>query len=571
MDIQKQIEELRSLLSYHNGLYYNNDEPEISDFEYDALMNQLKELEAAHPELITADSPTQRVGGAASLKFSAVTHSVPMESLQDIFSPEEMEGFMLKINAEYGQLEYVLEPKIDGLSVALEYRHGRFVRGSTRGNGLVGEDVSENLQTIASIPRELPVKLPYLEVRGEVYMPMQNFIELVEAQELRGEKTAKNPRNAAAGALRQKDAAVTASRKLDIFVFNIQAIEGRELQTHSESLSFLEELGFKVTPDRAVLTEPHKIMEGIQSLGEKRGTLGFDIDGAVVKVNSLAIREELGSTSKFPRWAAAFKYPPEEKETTLLDIEINVGRTGVLTPTGIFEPVQLAGTTVSRATLHNADFIAEKDVRIGDRVILRKAGEIIPEVVSVVEHAAASAPYEYPKACPSCGAETIREEGEAAIRCQNPECPAQLLRNIIHFASRNAMDIEGLGEAVAKQLVESGLVSSPADIYSLNEEALASLERMGSKSAQNLLAAIEKSKQNDFYRLIYALGIRNIGEKAAKLLCENIHSIEGFFEAKIEDVTAIEGFGQVMAESLISFFELPQTAHLIGLLKEHGL
>lgn len=567
----KRIEELREILSYHNEKYYNQDSPEISDYEYDMLMNELKELEAKNPQLYSSDSPTQKVGGNASVKFSPVTHSVPMESLQDVFSQEAMESFIDKINNDYGDVEYVVEPKIDGLSVALEYVNGVFVRGSTRGNGITGEDVTENLKTIKSIPMKIPADLDFMEIRGEVYMSKECFLELVAWQENNEEKISKNPRNAAAGALRQKNAKITESRKLDIFIFNIQAIQGKEFLNHNESLDFLKELGFPVAPFYNSYNEKNKVIDEIKRIGEIRGDLSFDIDGAVVKVNSLRLREELGSTSKFPKWAAAFKYPPEEKETKLLKIEINVGRTGVLTPTGVFEEVQLAGTTVARAVLHNEDFIKEKDIRIGDTVIIRKAGEIIPEVVSVVSHSENSVPYVFPDTCPSCSGKVIREKEEAAIRCTNPQCPAQLLRNLIHFASRDAMDIEGLGPAVVEQLVNANLIKSVSDLYKLSVSDVAVLERMGEKSAQNLINAIEKSKSNEFYRLIFGLGIRHIGQKAAKLLCGKFNDISAFFSAKAEDFMTVDGIGQIMAESLAVFFELSQTKELLEELKGLGL
>lgn len=568
---EKRIYELRELLKYHNKRYYDEDSPEISDFEYDALMRELEELEKKHPELDSEDSPTHRVGGTASVKFSPVRHTVPMESLRDVFSAEELRDFLDKIITEYGKTEFTVEPKIDGLSVSLEYRNGRFVRGSTRGDGTVGEDVTENLMTIKSIPHKIDCDLPFLEVRGEVYMSAESFRKLVEWQENNDEKAAKNPRNAAAGALRQKDAKVTASRNLDIFLFNVQLAEGKEFASHKESLDFLKNLGLPVLPFYNVFDSADDIVSEIERIGEMRGQLPYDIDGAVVKVNNITLRETMGSTAKFPRWAAAFKYPPEEKETTLLDIEINVGRTGVLTPIGVFEPVTLAGTTVSRATLHNEDFINEKDIRIGDTVVLRKAGEIIPEVVSVTKHCEESERFEFPKTCPSCGSQTFREGGEAAVRCTNAQCPAQLLRHLIHFASRDAMDIEGLGSAVVEQLVNEGLINSPSDLYSLNAQDIEQLERMGKKSALNLINAIEKSKSNELYRLIFALGIRHVGQKAAKLLCSKLGSIDGFFSASVEQISQIEGIGPIIAESVVEFFSLEQTKTLIENLRASGV
>ncbi len=464
MDIQeaqRELEQLREEIRYHSRKYYTEDDPEISDREYDMLYRRLEDLEARFPQLVTPDSPTQKVGGAVYNTFAPVLHQVPLESLHDSFSEEELRDFGRRVREAVGSVEYVVEPKFDGLSVALEYVNGRFVRGSTRGDGVTGEDVTENIRTIATVPKTLREPVPFLEVRGEVYMSDESFQRLCQRQELLEEKPFKNPRNAAAGSLRQKDPTVTAQRELSIFVFNVQRIEGEELTRHDQSLERLRALGFTVSPDYFRSGDIEEIIGFIRALGERRGELRYPIDGAVVKVNDFSQREELGSTAKFPRWAEAFKYPPEEKETTLLDIQVNVGRTGVLTPTGVFQPVTLAGTTVSRATLHNQDFIAEKDIRIGSRVILRKAGEIIPEVVAVVENPPGSAPFTLPERCPSCGELVSRAEGEAATRCLNPQCPAQLLRHLIHFASRDAMDIEGLGPAILEQLLQAGWVSFP--------------------------------------------------------------------------------------------------------------
>jgi DNA ligase (NAD+) len=494
-----------------------------------------------------------------------------MESLHDSFSEQELMEFDRRVRSAVGDPVYVVEPKFDGLSVSVEYRDGLFVRGSTRGDGSVGEDITENIRTIRSLPMKLSKALPYIEVRGEVYMPHETFYQLSARQELNGEKPFKNPRNAAAGSLRQKNPAVTAARGLDIFVFNVQQVTGAELRYHDEALGFLKKLGFPVPPFFKPCNTMQEAVGEIRKIGEMRGSLGYSIDGAVVKVNSFAQRELLGSTAKFPKWAEAFKYPPEEKQTKLLGIEINVGRTGVLTPTAVFEPVSLAGSTVARATLHNQDFIAEKDIRIGDTVLLRKAGEVIPEVVSVVSHAEASEPYRMPRVCPSCGAEVTREEGEAATRCTNPECPAQLLRHMIHFASRDAMDIDGLGPAVIEQLVGKGMLSSPADLYSLTAAQLNSLERMGEKSSDNLLKAIEKSKDNDLYRLVFALGIPHVGLKAAKLLTARFGSVDDIFRAELEELSSIDGFGDVLAQSVRRFFDLPNTAHLIGRLRDAGV
>ncbi len=574
MDVQEakeNINHLRKQIEYHNRKYYVEDSPEIDDYEYDMLYRRLQNLEAEFPQLVTPDSPTQKVGGAALNHFEPVVHPVSMESLHDSFSEQELIDFDRRVRAVTEDPVYIVEPKFDGLSVSIEYRDGVFFRGSTRGNGLVGEDVTENIRTIRTVPKKLTRSLPYLEVRGEVYMSHKSFEQLCERQELNDEKPFKNPRNAAAGSLRQKNSKITAERTLDVFVFNIQQVIGAELQNHDDSLLFLKELGFAVPPFFKSCRTVDEVIAEVRRIGDLRGALDYSIDGAVVKVNSFTQREQLGSTSKFPKWAEAYKYPPEEKETKLLDIEINVGRTGVLTPTGVFEPISLAGTTVSRATLHNQDFISEKDIRIGDTVILRKAGEIIPEVVSVVCHPAEAQKYVLPSVCPSCGAEVTREEGEAATRCTNPECPAQLLRHLIHFVSRDAMDIDGLGPAVIKQLAEQKLLSSPADLYELKLEQLLSLERMGKKSSQNLIDAIEKSKKNDLFRLIYALGIPNIGLKAAKLLSARFQSMDAVIQASAEEVSSIEGFGNIMAESTYHFFRLFHTAHLIGRLRDSGV
>lgn len=563
--------ELREQIAYHGQKYYVEDSPEIEDYEYDKLYRQLEELEAQFPQLVTADSPTQKIGGAPINTFAEVQHVVPMESLHDSFSEEELLDFDRKVRETFDTVQYVVEPKFDGLSVSLEYRDGVLVRGSTRGDGLVGEDVTANIRTIRTVPKKLREPVPYLEVRGEVYMSHESFFQLCARQELNEEKPFKNPRNAAAGSLRQKDARITASRGLDIFVFNVQQIEGETLSSHSQSLERMKELGLTVSPFYAVCNTMEEVIGEIRRIGEMRGSLPYSIDGAVVKVNDFAQRAQLGSTAKFPRWAEAFKYPPEEKETTLLAVEINVGRTGVLTPTGVFEPVLLAGTTVSRATLHNEDFIREKDLRIGSRVILRKAGEIIPEVVSVVSHPEGSTLFTMPETCPSCGEPVYREEGEAAVRCTNPECPAQLLRHLIHFASRDAMDIDGLGPAILEQLVAENLLHTPADLYTLTQEQLSGLERMGEKSASNLLEALEKSKSNELYRLIFALGIPHIGAKAAKLLTTRFHTMEELTEASVESISEIDGFGGIMAQSVVKFFQLPGTVHLLSRLKELGL
>ncbi len=568
---KQQISALRAEIEYHNQKYYTEDAPEISDYAYDMLYRRLENLEAAFPELKTADSPTNRVGGAMYNTFASVTHTVPMESLHDSFSEEELREFDRRVRTVVEEPVYVVEPKFDGLSVALEYVNGVYTRGSTRGDGTTGEDVTQNIGTIHSVPMTLTEPIPFLEVRGEVYMSDESFQALCERQELLEEKPFKNPRNAAAGSLRQKDPKITAQRTLDLFVFNIQQIEGETIQTHYESLERLRALGFPVSPIYCRTGNMETVIERIREIGDLRGTFPYPIDGAVVKVDSFDQRAVLGSTAKFPRWAEAYKYPPEEKMTTLLDIEVAVGRTGVLTPTGVFEPVFLAGTTVSRATLHNQDFISEKDIRIGSKVIIRKAGEIIPEVVSVVENPPDTVPYRLPERCPSCGEEITRLEGEAAARCTNPQCPAQLLRHLIHFASRDAMDIEGLGPAALEQLVRAFSIASPADLYGLTVEKLETLERFGRKSAENLIAAIEKSKQNDLSRLLFALGIPHIGAKAAKLLANTFSSMDALIAADEQAIAAIDGFGGIMAAEVYSFFRKSSALELVDRLKKAGV
>ncbi|MEE0914026.1 MAG: NAD-dependent DNA ligase LigA [Ruminococcus sp.] len=573
MDIisaKRRIKELSEQLEYHNNLYYNMDEPEISDFEYDKMLRELENLEEEFPNLKSPLSPTNKVGGNAGEKFSPVTHTVPMESLHDSFSHDELRDFDRKVREVAINPQYVVEPKFDGLSVSCEYENGVFVRGSTRGDGVTGEDVTDNLLTIKSLPKRIANAPEYLEVRGEVYMSFKSFDELTRRQEENEEKTFKNPRNAAAGSLRQKNAKITAQRNLDIFIFNIQQIRGVELTSHRQSLDYLVELGFP-TSFYNVYDDIEEVIEEIERIGNMRGSFDYAIDGAVVKVNDFETRTLLGSTAKYPKWAEAYKYPPEEKPTKLLNIEINVGRTGVLTPVGNFEPVQLAGTTVSRATLHNKDFIEEKGICIGDTVIIRKAGEIIPEVLSVKEHAENAVPFEFPKLCPSCGSPVSHDESEAAIRCTNTDCPAQLMRHLIHFVARDAMDIDGLGPAVLEQLVEENLVKSPADLYRLRVEDIIDLERMAEKSANNLISAIERSKENELYRLIFALGIRNIGLKAAKLICENFLTIDDIMNAKASDFETIDGFGEIMAMSLENYFSLDSTKELVNDLKSLGL
>lgn len=546
-------QKLREQINYYSELYYEKDDPAISDYEFDKLMHQLIDIEEEYPQLLTPDSPTHRVGGRASNSFEQVEHVVQMGSLQDVFSDEEVVDFDRRVREVVSDPIYVVEPKIDGLSVSLEYRDGVLVRGSTRGDGFVGEDVTENIRTIRSVPLRLKRDIPFVEVRGEVYMPVASFEKVVAQQELKEEKPFKNPRNAAAGSLRQKNPKITAQRGLDIFVFNLQQIEGVQVSGHKESLDLLKELGFQVSPSYLAVDTIEKAIEEIRAIGQRRGEYSFDIDGAVVKVDSLAQREMLGATAKFPKWAVAFKYPPEEKITTLLDVEVKVGRTGALTPTAVFEPIQLAGTTVSRAVLHNQDFIDEKQIAVGDKIIVRKAGDIIPEVVAVAEHCG-NPTYQLPEYCPSCHTKVVREEGEAAIYCPNIECPAQLMRNLIHFASRNAMDIDGMGPAVLEGLVNAGWVHSPADLYDLTEEQIASLERMGKKSASNLMNALEKSKQNDLSKVIFALGIPEVGEKTAAELASAFGSMEKLSWATLEQLTVLDGFGEVVAQNIVSFF-----------------
>ncbi len=572
-EARTQVEELQKKINFYSKQYYNENESDISDLEFDELMHTLVALEEAYPELITPDSPTHRVGGSADGLFAPVTHAVPMQSLQDVFDFDEVRAFDARVRAAVPDAAYVVEPKIDGLSVSLEYENGLFVRGSTRGDGLVGEDVSANLRTIRNIPLKLHASVASLEVRGEVFMPHEVFLRLVEQQELHDEKPFKNPRNAAAGSLRQKNPKITASRALDIFVFNVQQLRDPAYrpESHSASLDLLGELGLQVVPFYRCFDTIDGVIAELERIGSLRGTLPFDIDGAVVKVNNFSQREALGTTSKFPKWAVAFKYPPEEKQTTLTGIEIAVGRTGVLTPTAILEPVLLAGSTVGRATLHNQDFISQLDIRVGDTVTIRKAGDIIPEVIAVNAHAANSEPYRLPESCPSCGGEAVREEGEAAVRCVNTACPAQALRNLIHFCARDTMDIEGLGEALLCKLVENDLLHTPLDIYDLKAQQIAGLEGLGEKSAANLLAAIAQSKQNDLACLLFALGIRHIGQKAAKLLAEHFGTLERILQAEEAEILEIEGFGAVMAQSVVRYFSLPQTRELLAGLQERGV
>ena len=569
-EAKQRVAALQEQIDYHSRRYYDQDDPEIEDSEFDALTRELRKLEADYPQLVTADSYTQRVHGELSALFTPVVHEVPLASLQDVFDLDELREFDARVRETVENPQYVVEPKIDGLSIALEYVNGVFRRGATRGDGATGEDVSANLRTIRTIPARLSSPVPRIIVRGEVYMPRESFASLVERQEQEGEKPSKNPRNAAAGSLRQKDPHVTKGRGLDLFVFNLQLIEGEEVHTHAESLERMRELGFPVIPFYKRTGSIDEVIAEVERIGEMRRSLSFDIDGAVVKVDDFAERDRLGSTSKFPKWAAAFKYPPEEKETTLLGVEINVGRTGVLTPTGVFEPVELAGTTVSRATLHNEEFIEEKQLAVGDRVVLRKAGDIIPEVVRVASHSGGT-PFQMPEICPSCGSAVSREEDEAALRCLNPDCPAQRLRHLIHFASRDAMDIEGLGPAVLEQLMDAGLITHVYDLYALDRDAVAALDRMGDKSADNLLAALEKSKDAGLDRVIFSLGIRHIGQKAAKLLAGRFGTMQAVMEASLEEIAAIDGFGDIMAESVVRFFELEPSRQMVEELEKAGV
>ena len=572
MDYRGEIKELREKLNENARLYYTLDASTMSDYEYDRLYRRLQELEAAHPEEITPDSPTQRVGDAVLNDFAEVRHPVPLESLEDVFDGDEVKGFLSKVLETLPRAEYSVEPKVDGLSVALEYRDGQFYQGATRGDGRVGEDVTGNLRTVRSIPKNLPEKLPRLIVRGEVYMARSVFDRINEELELEGKPLLANPRNAAAGSLRQKDPKVCAKRQLDIAVFNLQLVEGRSFATHSETLDYLREQGFPVIP-HTVLRDPEEILEQIQKLGDNRMDFPYDIDGAVVKLNDLSDRSILGSTAKCPKWAVAYKYPPEQKESRVADIVVQVGRTGVLTPKAVLEPVRLAGTTVTNATLHNQDYITEKDIRIGDTVVVQKAGEIIPEIVSVVKEKRpeGTKPYHLPDKCPVCGAAVLRDPDGAAVRCTGAECPAQLLRNMIHFASRDAMDIDGVGPAVLQQLIESGLVSNPADLYDLRAEQLEGLDRMGKKSAQNAVDAITRSKENDLWRLIFALGIRQVGAKAAKILATHFGSMDGLRRATAEELTEIDDVGAVTADYITRWMQSDQAADLLARLQKAGV
>ena len=574
MDINtasKRVAELTELINYHNRKYYVEDDPEIEDFEYDALMRELRALEAEFPELLSPASPSQRVGGAPVSGFKKVNHTVQMGSLQDVFGFSEVRDFYDRICESVSHPYFTVEPKIDGLSCSLEYRDGLLVCGSTRGDGFVGEDVTANIKTIGSVPLKLPDSIPLLEVRGEVYMPKSVFRKLMDEMELNSETPFKNPRNAAAGSLRQKDSRIAAKRRLDIFCFNVQQVEGRNFSSHKESLDYLKSQGFKVIPKYTLVDSYEEIERCIRDIGENRFELPYDIDGVVIKLDSLSEREQIGSTSKVPRWAVAYKFPPEEKVTKLKDIEINVGRTGVITPVAVFDTVLLAGTSVSRATLHNQDFISERGIRIGDEITVRKAGDIIPEVLGVAKPTGSGEPYMLPEICPVCGSKAVRDEGESALRCSNIDCPAQVLRRIIYFASKPAMNIDGLGPEKAKALYESGLIKSVSDIYRLTVGDLLSLEGYKNKSAENLINAIESSKSNSLDRLLCGLGIKNIGSASAKLLCDKLGDIDAILSASVEEIESIDGFGRLTAEAVVEAFREPHMIKTVRELKELGV
>lgn len=574
---KERIEDLRKQVEYHAKKYYDDDKPEISDFEYDMLMVELRNLEKDFPEYRSKDSLTQRVGGHVKEGFTKVTHEVPLQSLQDVFSIEEVKEYIEKIEekAKENKIKnnnYVVETKIDGLSAALEYRNGKFVRGATRGNGLVGEDVTENLKTIKTIPMELNDKID-ITVRGEVFISKNDFEKMNQERQENEEELFANARNAAAGSLRQLDSKITQKRPLDIYIFNVQKISGREFDSHFEELEYLENLGFNVNPVRICCNNINQIEQAIKKIGEDREKLTFGIDGAVIKVDDLKFREILGTTAKTPRWAIAYKYPPEKKETILKNIICQVGRTGVITPMAILEPVKVAGSTISKTTLHNEDFIKEKGLKIGDTVVIQKAGDVIPEIVEVKakKRTGNEKEFEMPKQCPVCGAPTLREEGEAATRCTGIECPAKLFRNLVHFVSRDAMNIDGLGENIIAQLLEKKLITNIADIYTLKFEDIASLKKNGKKFAQNLVDSINKSKENDLYRLITALGIRHVGAKASKILARKYRTIDNLMNATSEELSMINDIGPIVANSICEFFMQEQTQDLIEKLKSAGV
>lgn len=572
MEPRQRVAELTRVLNEANYRYYVMDDPVLQDFEYDRLLRELEDLESTYPELRSDHSPTQRVGGTALSKFEKVTHQVPLMSLQDVFSLDELKTFLEKIYQSYPQTAFTVEPKIDGLSVALEYENGRFVRGATRGDGNVGEDVTENLKTIRSIPMFLENGPERLVVRGEVYIPKKNFEKINAHQEAIGKPLFANPRNAAAGSLRQLDPKIAAKRGLDILVFNVQLAQGVEFRTHSESLDYLRSMQFKVV-GHEVLSDVKEIQARVLAINEERETLSCDIDGAVIKVNDLSLREQLGSTTKFPKWAVAYKYPPEIKSTVVEDIVVQVGRTGVLTPKAIVAPVRLAGTTVTNATLHNQDFIKERDIRIGDTVRIRKAGEIIPEILEVdfAKRPTGALPYQLPEKCPICGAVTQKDPAGVFLRCTGAECPAQLARNIAHFASRDAMDIDGLGSAIVDSLIEKSLIHSPADIYYLSLEQVKNLWQKGNTAAKKLLSAIEDSKHQDVSRLIYALGIRQVGAKTGRILATTFGSMDNLMMATVQELTDVPDVGQVTAESIVDWFAQPQSQNMIEKLRRAGV
>lgn len=569
-DAKKRIDELVKLLNYHSQLYYVEDRNEITDYEYDMLQQELKGLEEQFLQFTRSDSPTQRVGGKAISIFEKVTHRVQMGSLQDVFSFEQVRSFIETVQQAVDKPQFVVEPKIDGLSVSLEYHNGELAIGSTRGDGFVGEDVTSNLKTVKSIPIKINEELPLIEVRGETYMPRNVFLKLVKEQEDNDEQPFKNPRNAAAGSLRQKDPKIAAKRKLDIFVFNVQQIEGKELTSHKESLDYLKTLGFKTIPDYKRVSTADEVIGCIKAIGEKRFDLPFDIDGVVIKVDDFRQREMLGATAKVPKWAVAYKFPPEEKTSKLLDIELNVGRTGAITPVAVFEPVFLAGTSVSRATLHNQDFIREKNISVGDIIKVRKAGDIIPEVLGSVEKHGDGV-FTLPECCPVCGTKLVKSEEEAAVRCPNVDCPAQIFRSIVHFASKGAMNIDGLGPQIVHTLLDNKLITSVADLYTLSENKLLQLDNFKEKSVNNLLGAIEKSKSNSLDRLVFGLGIRNIGQASAKLLCDKFGDLDNIMNASAEQISEIDGFGGVMAQSVYNAFHEEHMIELIQRLKGCGI
>ncbi len=579
MEPWERIAELRERIAEHNRLYYEQDAPVISDFEYDALMNELLALEKDYPLLADPDSPAKKVGGRASDRFAKIEHKNVMQSLSNAFSREEIEDFcqrVFRVADEDGTaVDFVVEQKIDGLSVSIEYESGRLVRASTRGDGRIGEDITPNIMSVASLPKLIDSSVRYLEVRGEVYMSNDSFLKLNDYAQIRGEKIFSNPRNAAAGSLRQLDPSITAQRDLEVFVFNIQEISGKEFETHAQSLRFLNEMGFMASPGYKVARTASEVWEAIDQIGQSRGTLPYGIDGAVVKVNLLSFRDRLGVTSKSPRWAIAYKYPPEEKQTFLERIEVSVGRTGKLTPVAVLKPVRIAGSTVSRATLNNEDYIREKDIREGDEVIIRKAGDVIPEVVSVitVAHRERGPEFVMPALCPVCGAPVLREDGEAASRCTGPDCPAQLYKNMIHFVSKDAFAIDGLGPSIIDLLLKSNLISSVADIFALELKAqdLVKLDRMGDASVKNLLAAVGKAKNCTMDRILVALGIRNVGVVAARTLTERFSSIREIASADVDTLASLPDFGMVTARSVVDFFQLPQTARLLDALESHGV